>query len=289
MDKRWWIVTGVAATLILLLGVCVGVLSHPGAGSSPAPISSSAGPAEVSAAKKGPEAASGRQLLNQAEQAAAEGNLLQAKQLYQQVLQQSSNSELASTAQQRLSQINMRMILSPTTSPDALTYVVLPGDTLSKISKQFHTTIQLIKSANGLLSDRIVPGQRLKVVKANFSVIVDKSQNTLTLKNGEEVLKVYRCSTGKEGITPTGTFKIINRIMDPPWYSPQGVIPPGDPRNPLGSRWMGFDAPGYGIHGTTDASTIGKPVTQGCVRMANSDIEELFTLLPEGTQVVIVE
>ena len=279
MNKRWWILAGAAAVLLLVLGVCVGVLSHPGPGPSSVPPSS-AGSADASA---------GRQLLSQAGQAAADGKLLQAKQIYQQVLQQSSSSEAASTAQQRLSEISMKMVLSPTASPDSVTYVVEPGDTLSKIAKRGHTTVELLKSANGLLSDRILPGQHIKVVKAHFSVVVDKSQNTLTLKNGEEVLKVYRCSTGKEGITPTGTFKIINRIVDPPWYSPQGVIPPGDPKNPLGSRWMGFDVPGYGIHGTTDPASIGKPVTQGCVRLGNSDVEELFILLPEGTQVVIVE
>ena len=288
MNKRWWIITAAAAVLLLVLGVCVGVLSHPGPGPSSVPPFSSK-PADASSSKKGAETASVRQLLSQAEQAAAEGKLLQAKQLYQQVLQQGSSSEAASTAQQRLSDISMKMVLSPTASPDSVTYLVQPGDTLSKIAKRGHTTVELLKSANGLMSDRILPGQHIKVVKANFSVVVDKSLNTLTLKNGEEVLKVYRCSTGKNGITPTGTFKIINRIVDPPWYSPQGVIPPGDPNNPLGSRWMGFDVPGYGIHGTTDPTSIGKPVTQGCVRLAKNDVEELFTLLPEGTQVVIVE
>jgi lipoprotein-anchoring transpeptidase ErfK/SrfK len=82
---------------------------------------------------------------------------------------------------------------------------------------------------------------------------------------------------------------VANRIIDPPWYSQEGLIPPDDPRNILGSRWLGFDLPGYGIHGTTDPASIGKPVTQGCVRLANADVEELFILLPEGTPVTIVE
>ena len=174
-------------------------------------------------------------------------------------------------------------------SPDATAYVIQSGDTLSKIARRFHTTVELLKISNGLTDDRIRPGQRLKIATTSFSVVVDKSQNTLTLKNGEEVLKVYSCSTGKEGVTPTGTFKIVNRMVDPPWYSHEGVIPPGDPRNVLGSRWLGLDVPEYGIHGTTDPTSIGKPVTKGCVRLANSDVEELFNLLPEGTPVSIVE
>ena len=102
MNKRWWIIAGAAAVVLLLLGVCVSVLSHPAAGPSSA-STASINPSDVSAAKKTPDTGAGKQLLNQAEQSAAEGNLGEAKQRYQQVLQQSSSSEAASTAQQRLS------------------------------------------------------------------------------------------------------------------------------------------------------------------------------------------
>jgi lipoprotein-anchoring transpeptidase ErfK/SrfK len=229
-------------------------------------------------------------LLNQADAARHAGSLLEAKELYLQILQQAPSTSMAATVQERLGEVNLRLIFSPTMTPDAATHVIEPGDTLSKIARKFHMTLELLMAANGLRSDRIRPGQRLKVVQANFSVVVDKSQNTLTLKQGEEVLKVYRCSTGQEGVTPIGIFKIANRIPNPPWFTPNGVIPSDDPRNILGSRWMGFDLlPSYGIHGTTDPASIGKPVTQGCVRLANADVEELYTLLPVGTQVNIVE
>ncbi|MBI3317583.1 MAG: L,D-transpeptidase family protein [Candidatus Omnitrophica bacterium] len=230
-----------------------------------------------------------RALLAKAEKAKAEGSYSEARGLYQQVLQENPSSEAAASAQERLGAVNMKLILSPSLTPDSPTHTVEKGDTLSKIAKRFHTTVEYLKAANALQSDVIRPGQRLKVLKASFSVIVDKSQNTLTLKNGEEVLKVYPCSTGQGGITPTGSFRVVNRLVDPPWYTPEGVIPPGDPRNILGTRWLGFDAPGYGIHGTTDPASIGKSVTQGCVRLANPEVEELFILLPEGTPVKIVE
>jgi lipoprotein-anchoring transpeptidase ErfK/SrfK len=77
---------------------------------------------------------------------------------------------------------------------------------------------------------------------------------------------------------------------DPTWYAPGGkIIPPGDPRNILGSRWLGLDKPGYGIHGTTEPSSIGRSVTAGCVRMLNKDVEELFVILPVGTEVAILD
>ncbi len=228
-------------------------------------------------------------LLAEAERARAEGRYLEAKPLYQQVLQQAPPAEVAATVQKGLSEVNIKLIFSSVLVPNSETYIIVKGNTLSKIAKKYRTTVELLKASNGLTSDRIRVGQRLKVSKAKFSVVVDKSQNTLILKDGEEVLKVYRCATGMEGITPVGNFKIANRIVDPPWYSPNGLIPPGDPRNQLGSRWLGFDIQGYGIHGTTDPDSIGKPVTHGCIRLTNGDVEELFIMLPEGAPVSIVE
>ena len=74
------------------------------------------------------------------------------------------------------------------------------------------------------------------------------------------------------------------------------MIPYGDPANILGTHWLALeptgDTPrvsGYGIHGTWDDTSIGKQSSAGCVRMRNSDVEELYVLLPRGTPVLIVE
>ena len=65
--------------------------------------------------------------------------------------------------------------------------------------------------------------------------------------------------------------------------------PPGSPDNPLGSRWMGFNTEGYGMHGTADPDAIGQYATLGCLRMHNKDIEEVFELIPVGTTISIIE
>lgn len=229
---------------------------------------------------------SDRVLLARAETALAKNSLLEARQLYQQALQQNPDAKTAAAAQERLGQVNVRLFFSPVMTPEAAPYTVEPGDTLGKIARRAGTTVELLRASNGTRGDLIRAGQQLKVTRARFNVVVDKSQNTLTLKNGEEVVKVYRCSTGAGGITPAGTFKITSRMVDPVW---KGVVSPADPENPLGSRWMGFDIPEYGIHGTHEPDSIGKPVTKGCVRLLNPDAEELYTLLPEGTPVTVVD
>ena len=65
------------------------------------------------------------------------------------------------------------------------------------------------------------------------------------------------------------------------------MIESGSPENSLGTRWLGFDKKGYGIHGTVEPETIGQQVSQGCVRMLNEDVEELYDLLPRGTRVTV--
>lgn len=197
-----------------------------------------------------------------------------------------ADAAAAARLQQKLGEENIQRLLSPAASAAAASYRVQSGDTLLKIARKSGITVELLRASNGLRGDLIRVGQTLKIPRAEFSVIVDKSQNTLTLKNGEEVVKVYRCSTGAGGITPTGDFRIVSRMVDPIW---KGVTPPGDPENPLGTRWLGFDLPEYGIHGTHQPETVGLPVTKGCVRLLNSEVEELYDLLPEGTVVTIVE
>lgn len=119
--------------------------------------------------------------------------------------------------------------------------------------------------------------------------MVDKSQNSLMLKSDEEIIKTYIVSTGLNNSTPVGTFKIVNKLANPTWFKAGMVVPSGSADNVLGTRWMGFDLPGYGIHGTVEPQNLGKQVTQGCVRMANSDVEELFTIVPQDTEVTIVD
>jgi len=111
----------------------------------------------------------------------------------------------------------------------------------------------------------------------------------LILKVNDEALKVYYVSTGKDNSTPVGDFTITSKLVDPVWFNKGVVVPPDSPQNVLGSRWLGFNLSGYGIHGTVDPDMIGRQVTAGCVRLRNEEVEELYDMLPMGTKVTIVD
>jgi len=228
-------------------------------------------------------------LLNQAKNLEAKNNLPEAKAAYQNLVNEFPNSAEVMNWQKKTEEINMKLLFSNTVTAGSLLYEIKPGDTLFKIAKDFNTTPDLIMKSNHLSDGRIIPGRKIKVWNAPFTMLVDKSQNTLILKSNEEILKTYIVATGINNSTPVGTFKITNKLPNPTWFKAGAVVPSGSPENVLGTRWMGFDLAGYGIHGTTDPQSLGKQVTQGCVRMSNADVEELYTIVPVGTEVTIVD
>ena len=219
----------------------------------------------------------------------AQQQWMEARAMYQTLLDRFPESPLLAATQTQLGQANIALLFSPTvTELDAL-YEVKPGDTLGKIASAHGTTVEFLKKANHLKSDVIQPRLKLKVPTGRFSVVVDKSQNQLLLTENNRFIKSYGVATGKDNSTPVGTFKIVTKIPNPVWYKQDAVVPPESPDNILGTRWMGIDKKGYGIHGSVDPNAIGHQVTAGCVRMVNSDVEELFSILPVGAEVTIVD
>ncbi|MCA9402886.1 MAG: L,D-transpeptidase family protein [Candidatus Omnitrophica bacterium] len=229
-----------------------------------------------------------QELFEQAMAYKAEGELPKAQQILRLIYNEYIDYEHIEEVQRELEAINMRIIFSNAPSPSAVIHEVVKGDTLGELAKKYGTTIELIKRSNNLDSNIIRIGQKLRIWRGEFNIFVDKSQNILILKEGDNVIKVYNVSTGKNNSTPVGSFKITSKLTDPVWFNKGVVVPPESPANVLGSRWLGFDIPGYGIHGTVDPDKIGQQVTAGCVRMRNSDVEELYSIIPVGTQVAIV-
>jgi hypothetical protein len=127
------------------------------------------------------------------------------------------------------------------------------------------------------------------IVFAKPEIILNIPEYTLRLIDGKTILKQYEVAVGTPiEQTPVGKFAVTFKEVNPTWYPASGFVdktpvPPG-PDNPLGSRWIEF-APGFGIHGTYKVWTVDYPVSGGCVRMYNPDVEELYSLVDIGTPV----
>lgn len=228
-------------------------------------------------------------LWEEAKKLEKKGSYLEARAKYESLLKQSGLGEKGSSIRRAYEDLRIKIVFSKLETPDSIFHTVVPGDTLSKIAQKYGTTIELLQRSNGLSGDKIYVGSKLKVVQGEFSVLVKKRRNQLILLSHGESLKRYKVATGEEGSTPTGVFKVVNKLKNPTWFHAGIILPPDSPNNILGSRWLGFDTPGYGIHGTTLPETIGTHSSKGCVRMLNSDVEEFYDLIPAGTQVVVEE
>jgi len=281
MSKRILILT---ILIVIVIAVFLGVKKtgnavHPALSDRPVRASAQHPANQVSA----------HSLLSQARQFEAKGTLLEAKNVYQKLVNDFPESPDVAGWQKRLEDINIKLLFSSVITPKSIAYQIRPGDTLNKIAREHKTTAELIMKSNNISDSFIVPGRKLKVWTAPFSILIDKSQNILMLKSGEDIIKTYTVSTGANNCTPLGTFKIVNKLLNPTWFKAGAVVEPGSPENILGSRWLGLSISGYGIHGTTEPQGLGKQATQGCVRMANPEVEELYAIVPEGTEVVIID
>lgn len=238
-------------------------------------------------------------LLAAARAAESRDSLSAARTNYLALLANPAATAVHAFVEQRLGDVNVRLVASPRPMPGKTEYIVRPGDSLQVLARRFGVTTALIVKGNNIHDpDRIQAGDRLLILdKPAFAIVISKGANDLLLTMNGLFFKRYRVGTGQFGRTPAGTFRIAGKIENPPWWHPTGrVIPFGDPENILGTRWMGLVATGgtppvkgYGIHGTWEEETVGRQSSAGCVRMRNADVEELFLLVPEGTPVRIVD
>lgn len=131
-----------------------------------------------------------------------------------------------------------------------------------------------------LLGDGLFPvatAPRRQPPEGQLKIVVDLYKRILTLYNDGEIYQTYPVSVGKvSSKTPVGEWAIIGKSKD--WGGG------------FGTRWLGLNVPWgiFGIHGTNKPWSIGQAASQGCVRMYNRHIEQLFDWVPVKTRVDII-
>jgi len=166
--------------------------------------------------------------------------------------------------------------------PYEKTYKAVSGDSLIGIGKQHLIPFELIMRVNRMGAPSITAGQQIKVIQGPIHIEIVKGRKELRAWLGDVCLRVYPIAIGMNDKTPDGTFLVRNKLKNPP-YQPQHKTKAdhragGAPDNPLASRWIDIGNH-YGIHGTIDPASIGRDVSEGCIRMHNKDVEELFDMV----------
>ena len=117
---------------------------------------------------------------------------------------------------------------------------------------------------------------------ATRRVVVSLPDRKLALLENDQVVGIYPVAVGASvSPSPVGTFTIVNRVSNPTYYKPGKIVGPGR-ANPIGTRWIGLSAKGYGIHGTDAPASIGFAKSHGCIRLRNQDVEQLFARVRSG-------
>lgn len=152
----------------------------------------------------------------------------------------------------------------------------------------FKLTACIICSFIFSISDSI----SLYAMKSNSSsaIIINLPSYMLGYYENNKLIHEYPIAIGKMSTpTPCGVYTIQDKEINPCWYPPNkiGHIVPSGPDNPLGYRWIGFKS-NYGIHGTNAPWSIGSAVSNGCIRMKEEDVEELFDAVSFHTSITII-
>ncbi len=145
----------------------------------------------------------------------------------------------------------------------------------------------------GLKPNGVVGKQELRLLGPHL--YVNLQEFALVLDRPGLPAKRYTVGLGTEDYpTQAGLYYVYEKVVDPTWLPPDSdwakdakPTPPG-PDNPLGTRWIGLDWGGLGIHGTNAPWTVGSATSHGCLRMLTEEVEELFTMVEVGMPVTIL-
>lgn len=110
-------------------------------------------------------------------------------------------------------------------------------------------------------------------------IFIDKTENSLSVLSGDTVIRKYRAALGKDGGTPEGNLFIAKKLVNPD-------TGPRD-RKLYGTRVMELSEGDIAIHGTDSPESIGKNATKGCIRLSTPDMEDLYSIVPLYTPVII--
>jgi lipoprotein-anchoring transpeptidase ErfK/SrfK len=136
------------------------------------------------------------------------------------------------------------------------------------------------------------------------TLVIDTRERFLYAVEGDGWAMRYGVAVGEENLTFKGTATIGRKADWPAWMPTADMIQrkphlaqyaggvPGGPNNPLGARalylYQGGNDTMFRLHGTNEPWLIGTAVSNGCIRLTNENIIELYDRTPLGTKVIVI-
>lgn len=186
------------------------------------------------------------------------------------------------------------------------------GETLDEVGKRFNMGHNEMVRANPQVdavrplspnTKVIIPSQYLLPKGLRKGIVINLSEYRLYyFPMDENVVLTFPVGIGRAGWnTPLGETKVIAKEINPIWRPTSKIqseakkngvllpeVFPAGIDNPLGKYALRLNWPAILIHGTNGASRIGDRVSAGCIRMLPEDIEQLYSIVPVGTIVNVI-
>ncbi|MDZ7927653.1 MAG: L,D-transpeptidase [Agrobacterium sp.] len=137
------------------------------------------------------------------------------------------------------------------------------------------------------------------------TVIVDTPARRLYYVMGDGRAMRYGVGVGRQGLALKGDAYIGRKSEWPSWTPTANMMRrdprhlkfaggmPGGPNNPLGARALYLYRSGndtmFRLHGTNQPQSIGHAMSSGCIRMLNHDIIDLYSRVPVGSKVIVLQ
>ena len=193
--------------------------------------------------------------------------------------------------------ITRRFLLSGAVALATSTAVSLPDTAFAHKKKQKRKPFKLAK--------KYMPQRVPYSGFAAGTIVIDTKNHLLYLVESDRTARRYGVGVGKAGLAFKGSAQIRRKAEWPSWTPTQNMIRrepkkyakfaggvPGGPKNPLGARalylYKGKRDTMFRIHGTTQPSSIGRSVSNGCIRMLNAHVKDLYNRVPLGARVVVL-
>lgn len=240
-----------------------------------------------------------RKLLDKAAEYESADDWVNARLVLQEVRLRPDADEVRAFVERKIGGLNTALVFGDRAMPEKARHRIAAGDLIGKLAKRYGNTQDYLLKANGIDKPELLRiGREIWVLQTPvFELTVFKRASSAVLTLNGQFFKRYEIGLCKSEYAPAGTYLIRNRVKKPSYRTPQhGEVEFGNPQNILGTRWVTLSATGetpevkgLGLHGTWNDALLGRTSDEGRIRFSNADIEELCTLMTDGSAVTLAE
>ncbi|HEX4707051.1 MAG TPA: LysM peptidoglycan-binding domain-containing protein [Candidatus Udaeobacter sp.] len=219
-----------------------------------------------------------------------EGKLTETRDALIGFIQKYPSGKHVDEARDMLGELNVDILLSRHPSPEKIEYIVKPGDVLAKISRKLKTTPELIMRMNNMSGTMLHIGEKLLISHPEFSMVIQRKSNMVTLLNHGAFFKQYHVREAK--LPPKQPSKITAKVAETMAWKDGKRIGLGSKDYLASTKWIRIaGAAGYTLYSIPDGAhpNLGQPPPPVGLGLAATDLEELGSLVNKQTAVTIID